>query len=83
MYIICQGESNIQVKAIADRILRNTRTELSIRALHVEGMRQSTWVLLDYFDIVVHVFYPETRVYYDLEGLWNDGKMRRYDLEDV
>ncbi len=78
-YIICQGDSFVQVKAIANNIQKKTREELGLKALHVEGERESTWILLDYFDIVVHVFHPEMRSFYDLEALWSDANFTHYD----
>ncbi len=73
-FIICEGESTTQVKSIANNIYRRMKSELGMKANHLEGMHDSKWVLVDYFDIVVHVFYPETRSYYDLESLWSDAK---------
>lgn len=78
-FIICEGSSNTQVHAIAERILERTKKEASTIAGHVEGNKSNTWVLLDYFDTVVHVFYSETRAFYDLEDLWSDGKLTEYD----
>ncbi len=77
--IICQGESFVQVKAIADRIQRNTREILSVKALHVEGERDARWILIDYFNTVVHVFYPQIRAFYNLESLWSDARCKYYD----
>lgn len=71
-FLICNGASSRQVRAIADRIeerLGGRRYTL----LHKEGYEEATWVLLDYVDLVVHVFSPETRNYYDLERLWADA----------
>ena len=77
-FIICEGTSTTQVGAIASNIKKRVKEELSIRCSHLEGMRESTWVLLDYFDIVIHVFLPEMREFYDLEGLWGDGIFTEY-----
>ena len=71
-FIICSGRSNRQVSAIADhveRILRN----LNIRPLSVDGKKEGHWVLMDYGDVIIHIFYQETRTFYDLEGLWGDA----------
>jgi len=80
-FIICEGDSTVQVKAIADNISRRLKTEMNIHPSHVEGVDGSKWVLVDYFDTVVHVFYPETRAFYELEELWGDAKVTQY--EDV
>lgn len=71
-FIICSGRSNRQVSAIAEHIERFLK-EHKIRALSVDGKKEGHWVLMDYGDIVIHVFYEETRSFYDLEGLWVDA----------
>ena len=76
-FIICHGESVTQVGAITDSIERKMKEEARIRAHHVEGLRNSQWVLLDFFDILVHVFQKEYRAFYRLEELWADGKVTR------
>ncbi len=71
-FVICSGDSTTQVKAIAEHI----ETEFmknSIRPLSIEGLRYAHWVLMDYGDVIVHVFEDETRVYYELEKLWLDA----------
>jgi ribosome-associated protein len=77
IFIICHGESVTQVDAIADSIERKMKKEGSIRAHHVEGLQNSQWVLIDYFDILVHVFLEEYREFYKLEELWADGKVEK------
>ena len=79
-FIICEGDSSTQVKSIADNIQKRTKQDLNIRATHVEGTKNATWILLDYFDIMVHVFYPETRQFYELEELWGDAKISEHNL---
>jgi ribosome-associated protein len=76
-FIICHGESNTQVGAISDSIERKLKEEAGIRAHHVEGLQNSQWVLMDYFDILVHVFLEEYRSFYALEDLWADGKVTK------
>ena len=75
-FIICHGESVTQVGAITESIEKKLKEE-AIRAHHVEGLQNSQWVLLDYFDILVHVFQKEYRSFYKLEELWADGKIVR------
>jgi ribosome-associated protein len=72
-FIICSGRSSRQVSAIAEHVERFLRDN-GIRPLSVDGRREGHWVLMDYGDIIVHVFYEETRNFYDLEGLWVDAK---------
>jgi ribosome-associated protein len=74
-FIICHGESVTQVGAIAESIEKTLKEAGRIRAHHVEGLQNSQWVLLDYFDILVHVFQEEYRSFYKLEELWADGKV--------
>lgn len=78
-FIICEGDSTTQVRAISESINRKVRDELGIRPDHTEGALSSKWVLVDYFDTVVHVFYPETREHYALEDLWSDGLITTYE----
>ncbi|MEM9991201.1 MAG: ribosome silencing factor [Bacteroidota bacterium] len=77
-FIICEGESNVQVKAIANNVNRRLKQEAHTQAVQVEGMETGKWVCLDYFTTVVHVFYPETRAFYELEQLWSDAKVTEY-----
>lgn len=76
-FVICSGESNTQVDGICSAIQRHTRKEIQERPWHVEGKNGSEWVLLDYVNVVAHVFGRETREYYDLEDLWADAKITR------
>jgi ribosome-associated protein len=71
-FVICSGSVNVHVKAIADAIERGLR-EKGIRPSHREGTDESTWILLDYFDVVVHVFSEKGRQFYALEKLWGDA----------
>lgn len=77
-FIICQGDSIVQVRAIADRVRTKVRDLTGRRPGHLEGGNNSIWVLVDYFDVVVHIFYPETREFYDLETLWSDADITTY-----
>jgi len=73
-FIICHGESTTQVDAITDSVRRKLKEDAGIRAHHVEGLQNSQWVLIDYFDVLVHVFQEDYRSFYQLEALWADGK---------
>ena len=77
-FIICEGDSTTQVNAIANSINKSTRETLGIKAFHTEGTNNCRWVLVDYFDTVVHIFHKETRTFYDIEDLWSDGKFTEY-----
>ena len=77
-FIICEGDSNVQVRAITDSIYRRVKAEKSIAPNHIEGGLQSTWIVMDYFDVVVHVFHRDTRGFYELEDLWSDASLTEY-----
>lgn len=80
-FIICHGDSNTQVGALADSVEENVRETLGLKAWHKEGLENATWVLLDYADVIVHIFQYEYRNFYKLEDLWADAKLTHY--EDV
>ena len=71
-FLILSGESNVQVRAIADAVEEDLE-KAGIAPWHVEGREDGRWVLLDYSDLVVHVFLEEAREFYDLERLWGDA----------
>jgi ribosome-associated protein len=77
-FVICTGESTTQVKAIAEYI-EHEFAEEGIKALSIEGLDYSHWVLIDFGDVIVHVFERETREYYGLEKLWMDAKTVEVD----
>jgi ribosome-associated protein len=78
-FIICEGDSSTQVKAISDSIGRKLREKMGLHPNHTEGVEGAKWVLVDFFDTVVHVFYPETRAFYEIEELWGDAKITQYE----
>ncbi|MFB9055773.1 ribosome silencing factor [Mariniflexile ostreae] len=73
-FIICEGSSNTQVNAIVSSIQKKVSKELKDHPWHVEGEDNAEWVLVDYVNVVVHVFQKHIRDYYDIEGLWGDAK---------
>jgi len=77
-FIVCEGDSNTQVKAISDNIFKRLKEEANSRPLHIEGTSNGLWILLDYFDTIVHVFFKETRTFYELENLWSDAVFTEY-----
>jgi ribosome-associated protein len=77
-FIICEGDSTTQVKAISDKICKRLKDEKSVLPSHVEGERQASWICVDYFNTVVHVFFREKRHFYELEALWSDARFTEY-----
>jgi ribosome-associated protein len=77
-FIICEGDSTTQVSALAGNVIKRVKDELGVIPGNREGMINAKWVLVDYFNTVVHIFYPETRQFYDLEDLWNDAEITEY-----
>jgi|SRR6056297_22769 len=80
-FIVCHGDSSTHVEALADAVEENVRETLGLKAWHKEGLQNATWVLLDYAEVIVHIFQQEYRNFYNLEDLWADAKLTRY--EDV
>jgi ribosome-associated protein len=74
-FVICQGNSPQQVEAISDSISETVRLEVGEKPIHIEGLGNAQWVAMDYSDVLVHIFLPETREFYDLEHLWEDAKL--------
>ena len=72
-FIVCHGDSSTQVNAIADNVYKEVKDALGLLPKGQEGKANAEWIILDYFDVVVHVFYNETREYYQLEELWSDA----------
>lgn len=81
-FVICHGDSKTQAGAIAESVAIKTKEDLGIRVSHVEGEDNAQWVLLDYMNIVVHIFQPEYRSFYRLEDLWADGILTKYEEND-
>lgn len=85
-FVICSGTVDQHIKAIKDHIIEKLN-EKGIKCWHVEGENALTWVLLDYVDVVVHIFHPISREYYKLEKLWGDAKLEKiktdYELASV
>lgn len=78
--VIATGNSSTHVKALADEV-ETQLDDMGISVSHIEGYRSNSWILLDYIDIIVHVFSNEAREYYDLERLWEDGT--DIDISDI
>jgi ribosome-associated protein len=73
-FIICEGTSNTQVNAIVNSIQKKVSKEIKDKPWHIEGSNNAEWVLMDYVNVVVHVFQKHIREYYDIESLWGDAK---------
>lgn len=72
-FVICTGTSDTHINAIAESVMEEVRKNHNTEGTHSEGMINREWILVDYLDVVVHVFNKEKRAYYDLEGLWGDA----------
>lgn len=73
-FVIASGTSQPHLRAIVEEITSRLRDEHDLRPARTDGMASGSWVVLDYFDVIVHVMHAETRTRYDLEGLWGDAK---------
>ena len=78
-FVICNAQSKTQVNAIAEKVIDNVRNKLHVHVYHEEGFENSEWILLDYIDVVVHIFLTEKRDFYKLEDLWADAERKNYD----
>lgn len=81
-FVICHGTSTTQANSIAMSVEETVKEELGISAWHRDGYRNSIWILVDYGDIMVHVFQEEYREFYNLEGLWADAKMTKLEEDN-
>jgi len=73
-FVIATGTSQPHLRAIVEEVTGKLRDDHDLRPSRTEGMASGTWVVLDYFDVIVHVMHTETRKHYDLEGLWGDAR---------
>lgn len=74
-FIICQGNSDTQIKALANNVTEKIKEQTGEHVWRKEGLESRKWVVLDYVDVVVHIFNEETRSFYGLENMWNDAKV--------
>ena len=75
-FVICHASSTTQVSALSDSVDDTVRKEAGIKPLHIEGLDNNFWVLVDYGEVVVHIFLEEYRNFYNLESLWSDGDIQ-------
>ncbi len=80
-FVICDGDSNVHVDAVADSVNDYVRKKLNDRPVHVEGKENAEWILIDYVDVIDHIFQRSIREFYNLEGLWADAK--RTEIENL
>jgi len=76
-FVICQGSSPAQVEAIAESVSDFARKKAGEKLVNVAGLGNDQWVAIDYVDVLVHIFQPETRAFYDLENLWEDAPLTK------
>ena len=79
-FVICTGDSPVQVNAISESIQQIVEKTSGEMPVHVEGKQNRQWVILDYTDVVVHIFLKEWRTFYKLEELWGDAEIKQYDV---
>ncbi len=82
-FIICQGRTSTQVSAIADSIIDEVSKKLHVKPYHTDGFRNAQWIIIDYGNVIVHVFQPETREFYNLEELWSDGDVTEIEYNNL
>jgi ribosome-associated protein len=82
-FVICSGNSRRQTKAIHDGILEGLKREVELLPRRVEGAAGAEWILIDYLDVVVHIFTPQTREYYRLEDLWGEAPAEAPSLPEI
>lgn len=74
-FVICNGKTPTQTSAIADNIIEKLREKCGMKPVTTEGFRNAQWIIIDYGSLMVHVFTPEMREFYNLDDLWSDGKI--------
>ena len=80
-FVVCHGNTKVQVEAIADAVEENVRNKIGDKPWHKEGFENAEWILLDYVDVVVHIFQESRRTFYNLEKLWADAEIKEYESE--
>lgn len=82
-FVICEGESSRKVRSISDKVQEMMLKKGNDEPLHLEGKETSRWILLDYFNVVVHIFHPEAREFYQLDELWGDADRTSYEEKTI
>lgn len=78
-FVVCHGTSNIHISSLAENVRKDVSKKIKEKPWHVEGESNKEWVLLDYFDVVVHIFNKEKRDFYKLENLWADANIQHIE----
>ena len=78
-FVVCHGSSSTQVASLSDNVYETINNELGEKPIHVEGERQAQWVVMDYGNVVVHIFQKEQRDYYQLEEFWMDAEITKVE----
>ena len=78
-FVVCHGTSNTHISSLAENVRKDVSNELKEKPWHIEGESNKEWVLLDYFDVVVHIFNKEKRDFYKLENLWADANIQHIE----
>jgi ribosome-associated protein len=81
-FIICHGTSRTQVEAISKHVTEEVKKKTGLNPTHLEGFENAEWILIDYFDVVVHIFQEERRRFYNIEQLWADARITRIDTQE-
>ena len=82
-FVVCSASSSVRAKTIAENIESRMKRDHGLRLYHREGMLEAKWILLDFGDVVVHVFKEDIRKYYNLESLWGDAPRRHFKTKEV
>jgi len=78
-FVVCEAKSTTQIEAIKRSIEEEVRKACGEKPWHIEGTQNSEWVLMDYVNVVVHIFQPEIREFFDIEGLWADAEVKKIE----
>ncbi len=78
-FIVAHGTSPLQIRSIAENLVDDLRQQYHYRPHHIEGLQNAEWILIDYDDIIIHIFLEQSRRFYDLENLWADTEIEKYE----
>ncbi len=81
-FVICHGSSRTQVEAIAGHVVDEVKKKTGLILCHKEGFENAEWILIDYFDVVIHIFQEERRRFYNIEQLWADARIIKVDTHE-